>query len=283
MESILVAPCGINCGVCKAHLRKKKQCLGCHSFDPNSTRCIVIKCEERKASVSGYCYECRKFPCRRIKRIDERYRRIGISNIENLQTIKEKGVTALIKKEEKKWRCPECGAVISNNGICYQCGHGKRIFRGEKIPFEKITDADLVAPCGINCGVCEGYLAIKYNLMSKGIPGGCLGCIPRGRGCSLHKSGHCEKLMGMKVRFCFECEKFPCQHRRMGEHYRYNINTIENLNFIKENGIEKFLEKEKEKWKCPECGGTICKNGICFNCGVEKLKELIAKRRKARD
>ena len=48
---------------------------------------------------------------------------------------------------------------------------------------------------------------------------------------------------------------------------------IENLNYIKERGIEKFLEKEKLKWKCPNCDGIIsCHNGICFECELDKLR-----------
>lgn len=48
---------------------------------------------------------------------------------------------------------------------------------------------------------------------------------------------------------------------------------IENLENIKENGMKMFLEREAEKWRCPECGGVICcHNGICYNCGLEKLK-----------
>ena len=49
---------------------------------------------------------------------------------------------------------------------------------------------------------------------------------------------------------------------------------IENLKFIKINGIDQFVEKENKKWKCPDCGGTIsCHNGICFECGLDKLKQ----------
>lgn len=42
------------------------------------------------------------------------------------------------------------------------------------------------------------------------------------------------------------------------------MSMIENLVFIRDHGIEKFLEKEEEKWKCPECGEVIyCHNGLC--------------------
>jgi hypothetical protein len=51
------------------------------------------------------------------------------------------------------------------------------------------------------------------------------------------------------------------------------MSIVENLTFIKENGIEKFLEKQEQIWKCPNCGESICcHNGICFNCELEKLK-----------
>ncbi len=48
---------------------------------------------------------------------------------------------------------------------------------------------------------------------------------------------------------------------------------IENLEAIREKGMVQFLEKQEEKWKCPECGGVICcHNGICFSCGLYLLK-----------
>jgi len=48
---------------------------------------------------------------------------------------------------------------------------------------------------------------------------------------------------------------------------------IDNLRFIKEYGLAKFLERQKKKWRCPDCGEVICcHNGICFSCGLEKLK-----------
>jgi hypothetical protein len=49
---------------------------------------------------------------------------------------------------------------------------------------------------------------------------------------------------------------------------------IENLNFIKEHGIEPFLEKEAAKWRCPKCGGMIsCHNGLCYECDLDRLRQ----------
>jgi hypothetical protein len=51
------------------------------------------------------------------------------------------------------------------------------------------------------------------------------------------------------------------------------MSFIDNLKFIKEQGLAEFLEHQQKKWQCPQCGDVICcHNGICFNCGLEKLK-----------
>ena len=85
------------------------------------------------------------------------------------------------------------------------------------------------------------------------------------------------------MQFCYECGDFPCrQLKNLDKRYRtfYHISMIENLKFVKKNGIERFLKEEVEKWHCPECGGVICcHNGICYTCGLEKLKQ---KKRKYR-
>ena len=41
-----------------------------------------------------------------------------------------------------------------------------------------------------------------------------------------------------------------------------------NLAFIGENGIEKFLQREKVRWTCSDCGGVISvHDGLCYGCG----------------
>jgi hypothetical protein len=137
-------------------------------------------------------------------------------------------------------------------------------------------EAVLIAPCGMNCAICSAYLAREYDLKKQGIMRNyCAGCRPRGKNCAFMKKT-CEKLGNGLVNYCFECADFPCRRlKALDKRYRskYHMSMIENLVFIKEQGIPGFLKKEEEKWRCPECGGTICcHNGICFNCGLEKLK-----------
>jgi hypothetical protein len=78
------------------------------------------------------------------------------------------------------------------------------------------------------------------------------------------------------VKYCYECPDFPCPRlKRLDKRYRtfYRMSMIENLEYIRANGIKKLLEREEAKWRCPECGGVICcHNGICFSCGLERLK-----------
>ncbi len=139
-----------------------------------------------------------------------------------------------------------------------------------------MTKTELISPFGMNCSICSGYLAFKNDVENKGIKMPyCSGCRPRNKKCAFLKK-RCDLLMNNKVRYCYECTKFPCDKlQRIDKRYRtfYRMSMVENLNFIKEKGIEKFLEKEKLKWKCPNCGGIIsCHNGICFECELDKLR-----------
>lgn len=135
---------------------------------------------------------------------------------------------------------------------------------------------NLIAPCGMNCGLCIAYQFNEKDLNKQGFRRAyCPGCIPRGKNCT-HMGNWCDILKKGTARFCFECEVFPCKRlKALDKRYRtkYHMSMIENLNFIKEKGVEGFLKKEEVKWRCPECGGTICcHNGLCLNCSLETFR-----------
>jgi len=129
----------------------------------------------------------------------------------------------------------------------------------------------------MNCSVCSAYLALKFDLKKKGFGRTyCAGCLPRGKNCAFMKK-QCGLLGQGLVRFCFLCADFPCRRlEALDKRYRtfYHMSEIENLNFLKERGVEAFLEKERAKWRCNRCGGVICcHNGLCYNCDLDKLRE----------
>jgi uncharacterized OB-fold protein len=49
------------------------------------------------------------------------------------------------------------------------------------------------------------------------------------------------------------------------------MSVLENLENIKKIGVREFVQNEKIRWTCPECGGIICvHNGYCSNCGEKR-------------
>jgi len=132
----LVAPCGMNCALCSAYLagtiqsqpdaRKMTSCAGCR---PRNKKCAFLKgrCEQLKLGKVKYCYECADFPCERLKRLDERYRKnYNYSMIATLREIKSSGVEEVLKTQREHHRCPRCGGVICiHNRKCYHCDEVK--------------------------------------------------------------------------------------------------------------------------------------------------------------
>ena len=135
----------------------------------------------------------------------------------------------------------------------------------------------LVAPCGMNCAVCSAYLALKHDVKSKGIRMPyCSGCRERGKQCAFLKK-KCLLLLNGTIGYCYECQDFPCERLcHIDQRYKtfFRMSMIENLEYMQNNGINAFLEKQEERWKCPSCGGVICcHNGLCFDCGLDRLRQ----------
>ncbi|HPL54500.1 MAG TPA: DUF3795 domain-containing protein [Bacillota bacterium] len=133
----------------------------------------------------------------------------------------------------------------------------------------------MIAPCGMNCTLCIAFQFMKNDINRKGFHRRyCPGCIPRGNHCT-HMGDKCEYIGKGTVRFCYECSAFPCKVlKSLDKRYRtkYHMSMIENLKLIKECGMEQFLEKEVEKWRCSKCNGEICcHNGLCLNCDLDIL------------
>jgi hypothetical protein len=135
---------------------------------------------------------------------------------------------------------------------------------------------DLIAPCEMNCEICVGHIREKNK---------CHGCreidayeSSYGRKCTIRS---CQILKNGNWDFCSDkCEKYPCSRlKNLDKRYRtkYGMSMIENLGNIRNLGIEKFIESEQSRWKCPECGKLLCVHRIsCLSCGANRYLNMVA-------
>lgn len=120
MEKItkeLIAPCGMDCGVCRAYLRENNPCHSCRQAQKNKPKtranCKIRNCSKRKGD---YCCNCDEFPCERLEHLDERYRTsYGMSEIENLKFIKEHGIEKFVKSQRQKYQSSKGTLCVHDN------------------------------------------------------------------------------------------------------------------------------------------------------------------------
>ena len=133
MKNISIAPCGVICEICLGFQREKNKCVGCLTIGNkpyHCTVCSIKSCAEKKGNEELLCYDCIKFPCRRIKNLDKRYTlKYGESPIQNLDKIKEIGLQQFINVEKEKWKCTKCGQLLCvHREVCLNCGNKNEYF-----------------------------------------------------------------------------------------------------------------------------------------------------------
>jgi predicted RNA-binding Zn-ribbon protein involved in translation (DUF1610 family) len=147
---------------------------------------------------------------------------------------------------------------------------------------------DLLAPCGLYCGVCSIYIADRDNnlkfkqsivklyqpLTKTPEDISCPGCMSDNQDnlfifcktCGIRK---CIKEKGFEG--CHECEKFPCWRIN-----RFPVPVgkkviMRTIPYWKEHGTEMYVESEVKRYRCPECGNPLfrgakrcnkCKNAV---------------------
>jgi hypothetical protein len=130
----------------------------------------------------------------------------------------------------------------------------------------------LIAPCGMNCRLCWGFIRGQNR---------CPGCrILEGR--DSKKSAYrrtcqirnCEQFAKSTATFCADgCGRFPCARlKQLDKRYRtkYGMSMIDNLKQINELGARHFAGNESVKWACPECGELLCVHKpTCLSCGYQ--------------
>ncbi len=162
----------------------------------------------------------------------------------------------------------------------------------------------LAAACGTYCGACPAYLAkhgedeqIKMKLQKKsssgpakaqkGIPPSnwmdgllCDGCLSGGV-----LAAHCQRcdirlhaLNKQNDSRCTDCEELPCYRItnliNMGR-YLHRQEYLPNLKKIREMGVQEWVKKEEERWRCPKCSLPMSwYDAECARCGEPRSKQV---------
>jgi len=128
ISAALIAPCGMNCRLCRAHIRDRNPCPGCRADDSAKPKtrviCRIKICERISREKARYCFDCDRFPCDALTHLDKRYRtKYGMSMIDNLTHTKALGIRRFIQAEKEKWACPACtGLLCVHDPQCPTCG-----------------------------------------------------------------------------------------------------------------------------------------------------------------
>ena len=137
-------------------------------------------------------------------------------------------------------------------------------------PIQSIPNT--LAPCGVFCGACPS--------LNKS----CFGCASQNKEqerktkwvCKIRVCCYEEKGLS----FCVECPDFPCtifdkkllQTHQQDPRYKYRHEIPELFLQQYNPDFAIFLENQRQRWTCPECGGVIYfYHYKCGTCGKERF------------
>ena len=151
---------------------------------------------------------------------------------------------------------------------------------------------DLIAPCGLYCGVCAIYIAHRDNnqkfkerlvaLYKGGVPGKgtlpnsdnlkiedmqCDGCMSDNRfmHCQQCEIRECTQEKGYTG--CHQCDEFPCEHIENFPMLVGKKVILRAVPYRREFGIRKWIQDEEVRYFCPECGNKVFRGVVkCNQC-----------------
>lgn len=137
---------------------------------------------------------------------------------------------------------------------------------------------ELLAPCGLYCGVCGVYIAdrdqnMKFKERLAPVYGvgveevRCRGCLSNEAFgyCKTCPIRTCTQEKGYEG--CHQCVDFPCSHI---EDFSVEVGKKVILRAIpqwREMGTEKWVASEEARYHCPECGYPLFRGAMrCRQC-----------------
>lgn len=141
--------------------------------------------------------------------------------------------------------------------------------------------------CGIYCGACsiaahsqtgrtDGFVACLGSVPKEDLA--CCGCKSGTvyAGCSICRLRRCAREKN--VAHCIDCADYPCKSynawQTVAKLLPHAHEAPLNLKTIKRDGVDYWLNAQKKRWSCPDCGEPFSWYvSECYKCGRELVSE----------
>lgn len=134
--------------------------------------------------------------------------------------------------------------------------------------------------CGLYCGACDVLVANEKDEVEKAAKAWnmkpeqlrCHGCKSTINAvfCADCVIKPCAETR--EIEFCSQCDEYPCSRLREfrdDENPHHSI-VLRNLDFIREQGVDAWLEEQRDRWSCPGCGEKCSwYDKTCRKCGAQ--------------
>lgn len=108
--------------------------------------------------------------------------------------------------------------------------------------------------CGLFCGTCPSFAEGKCSgCLSDHVAPHCVACVNGFRTCAAEQG----------VTRCFECAQFPCERLEAFSKIHivngicHHTHVIDDLNAMRQIGVQAWVDKQTQAHTCPECGRLI--------------------------
>lgn len=133
--------------------------------------------------------------------------------------------------------------------------------------------------CGLYCGACPRFLASENDTLEQlaaeknTTPDlirchGCKSAVVSGW-CAICNLKQCARSKGLE--FCDDCDQYPCADLQgfiNDLNYPYHSLVPQDLQTIRQKGLDAWLREQNVRWRCPACGTKYSwHTTTCPTCG----------------
>lgn len=135
------------------------------------------------------------------------------------------------------------------------------------------------APCGLYCGACGTILADRKGTVEalaeewgrKPEELVCHGCKSETTAVFCRTCTFRDCVASRGIDYCFQCGDFPCEALAgfRDDPAPHHSVVVRNGLRMREVGLERWLEEQRVRWSCPDCGEPFFwYDASCRTCGA---------------